>query len=376
VDERGTEQAAPARTDDRLAVTNRRDDSLDDEASVAIVDDGTRQPADEPSRFRSVVGTAALVLAWSFVALLAGIAISVWGGLTKVAILTALLQGLVPILFVPVWILGIVALVTKHRILAAACAVLAVAHVALVLPALGTNSLPAWAATAPKIKILSANVFDRNATPDSAAARLLESDADVLALVEVSVAVHDALVRHGVDQLFPYQIRDRASPTGDTDGIYSRIPFTDGHSVRLLENQGPAVTVRIDGRPLEIVAVHIDGAQHESWKWRGQLAALRPVIRSATGPLVISGDFNATRWNPPFADLLDLGLTDAHEDRGKGLSRSWPLTGTKLAHFGPLLRLDHALVNRTAAVRSVRDIRIPGSDHLAFEVQIAIGTGR
>jgi endonuclease/exonuclease/phosphatase family metal-dependent hydrolase len=73
---------------------------------------------------------------------------------------------------------------------------------------------------------------------------------------------------------------------------------------------------------------------------------------------------------------LHIGLTDAHEDRGKGLSRSWPLTGTKLAHLGPLLRLDHALVNRTAAVESVKDVHVPGSDHLAFEAQLAIGSGK
>jgi endonuclease/exonuclease/phosphatase (EEP) superfamily protein YafD len=362
---------------------NERDDDQRSADEIAIEHDrderGSRRTTatkDGVSPWRSVGRTVALVLFWSFVALLAGIAVSIWGGISKFAIVTALLQSLVPIIFVPVWVLGVVTLLTGHRILASVCAVLAVVHVLLVFPALGTNAVPSWAATAPKIKVLSANVFDRNATPDEAAVRILKSDADVLALVEVSVPMHEALVREGVDRLFPYQIRDRASPTGETDGIYSRIPFTNGHTVPLLQNNGPAVTVTIDGRPIEIVAVHIDGAQHTGWKWRGQLAALKPVVRSATGPLVIAGDFNATRWNPPFANLFHLGLTDAHEDRGKGLSRSWPLTGTKLAHFGPLLRLDHALVNRSAAVESVKDVRVPGSDHLAFEVQIAIGRGK
>jgi endonuclease/exonuclease/phosphatase (EEP) superfamily protein YafD len=362
---------------------NERDHEQSPADEIAVEDD--RSPrrrswraiatGDRASHSRSVPRIVILVLCWLFVALLAGIAVSVWGGITKFAVATALLQSLVPIIFVPVWILGVVALLTGHRSLAAACAVLAVVHVLLVVPALGTNSVPAWAETAPKIKILSGNVFDRNATPDEAAARLLQSDADVLSLVEVSIPMHEALVRAGVDRLYPYQLRDRASPTGLTDGIYSRIPFTDPHSVPLLDNNGPAVTITIDGRPIEIVAVHIDGAQHQAWKWRGELAAIKPIARSATGPIVICGDFNATRWNPPFAALLHSNLTDAHEDRGKGLTRSWPMLGTKLATFGPLMRLDHALVNRTAAVESVKDVRVPGSDHLAFEVQIAIGTG-
>jgi endonuclease/exonuclease/phosphatase (EEP) superfamily protein YafD len=368
-------------------LTDDHDNRLRDHAAPVTVDESQTKPlSDDPSgatpatadgnaRRHRVLVVVALALAWSYVALLAVIAISIWGGMTRFGGIITLLQGLVPIVFVPIWVLAVIALLTKRRILAAVCAVLALTHLVLVLPALGTNRVPAWAATAPRIKVFSANLFDRNTKPDQAAARVMKSDADVLALVEVSVAVHDALVRDGINRLFPYQVRDRASPSGDTDGIYSRIPFTDGQSLPLLENNAPTVTVWVDGRPIQIVAVHIDGAQHQMWKFTGELAALQPIARSAFRPLVITGDFNATRWNPPFADLLHIGLTDAHEDRGKGLSRSWPLTGTKLAHFGPLLRLDHALVNRTAAVMSVKDIRVPGSDHLAFEVQLAIGTG-
>jgi len=349
------------------------DDAADHETERQ---EDARAVDEAPPRWRRAVTTVALVLAWAFVAFLAGIAISIWGGMTRLGGIVTLLQGLVPIIFVPVWILVVVALLWKRWFLAAACAGLAVVHLLLVVPALGTNAVPAWAATAPKVKIFSANLFNQNRTPAQAAARVMQTDADVLTLVEVSVVMHDALVRDGLDRRFPYQVRTRSSPQGDTDGIYSRMPFTDGQSIPLLENKAPTVTLWVDGRPIQIVAVHIDGAQHEIWKWTGELAALQPVVRSAFRPLVIAGDFNATRWNPPFADLLHAGLTDAHEDRGKGLSRSWPLTGRKLAHLGPLLRLDHALVNRTAAVESVKDIHVPGSDHLAFEVHIAIGEGR
>jgi endonuclease/exonuclease/phosphatase (EEP) superfamily protein YafD len=366
-------------------LTGEPDDTSADAAAPVAVNGGATAPHNGARAARDETGTplwrrsieaVALVVAWSFVALLAGIAISIWGGMTRFAGIVTLLQGLVPVIFVPVWILAVVALLWKRWVLAGACAALAVVHLVLVVPALGSNRVPAWAASAPKITVFSANLFDRNETPGQAAARVMQTDADVLALVEVSVPMHDALVREGINRRFPYQVRDRASPAGTTDGIYSRIPFTDGNSIPLLENRAPTVTIWIDNRPIQIVAVHIDGAQHQVWKWTGELAALQPIVRSAFRPLVVAGDFNATRWNPPFADLLHAGLTDAHENRGKGLSRSWPLTGTKLAHLGPLLRLDHALVNRTAAVESVNDIRVPGSDHLAFEVHIAIGEGR
>jgi endonuclease/exonuclease/phosphatase family metal-dependent hydrolase len=162
---------------------------------------------------------------------------------------------------------------------------------------------------------------------------------------------------------------------GDTDGIYSRLPFTSRHVNRLLLNDAPTVTFSVGGRPLRLVAVHIDGAQHGAADWRNELRALRPIARDSSGDaFVVAGDFNATRWNPPFHDLLRSGLTDAHEARGRGLSRSWPVRGTVLSHLGPLMRLDHALVNRHIAVERVRDVSVPGSDHVGFAVTLGVGT--
>jgi hypothetical protein len=54
---------------------------------------------------------------------------------------------------------------------------------------------------------------------------------------------------------------------------------------------------------------------------------------------------------------------------GQGLSRSWP----NIAFPLPLMRLDHALVNDQVGVVSVRDIDIPGSDHIGFVTELAVG---
>ena len=85
------------------------------------------------------------------------------------------------------------------------------------------------------------------------------------------------------------------------------------------------------------------------------------------------GDFNSTRWNPPFGELLDSGLHDAHESVGQGLSRSWPNLGWPGV---PLMRLDHALVNAEVGVVSVHDVDIPGSDHVGFVTELAVGGSR
>ncbi len=344
-------------------------DSVADDAAAGA----TPPPAGRFAAWRRAALVVWLVASWLVVATLTWCAASVWLGFTTVAPITGLLQSLVPIVFLPVWIVGAVAFVLKRFPLGGACVALALVHVVLVWPTIGSHSTPRWAASAPKVTLLAINMFDRNESPDAAAARVLASHADVLALVEVSTRQHAALVRAGIDQRFPYQEIALPSPNGETDGIYSRRPFTSERQLPVVHNYLPSVQLDVGGRSLQIVAVHIDGALHGATQWADELAGIRPIARGAHGPLVIAGDFNATRWNPPFRDLLGDHLSDAHEAKGQGLSRSWPVLGTKLAIFGPLMRLDHALVNGQVAVESVHDVRVPGSDHVGFELALAIG---
>ena len=65
-----------------------------------------------------------------------------------------------------------------------------------------------------------------------------------------------------------------------------------------------------------------------------------------------------------------VGVKITQRTVGKGLSRSWPNLGFPL----PLMRLDHALVNDDVGVVSVHDVDIPGSDHIGFETELAVGT--
>ena len=83
----------------------------------------------------------------------------------------------------------------------------------------------------------------------------------------------------------------------------------------------------------------------------------------------MAGDLNADRDHAAFRDLLATGLRDAHDERGRGLARTWP------ERF-PLLHLDHVLVRDGAgagiAVLDVREVEVPGSDHLAVVADLAV----
>ena len=307
---------------------------------------------------------AILALAW--------VVVSIALGATTFVRVTVLAQSLLPIIFLPVWIAAVFAFSRKEWLLAGACVVLVVAQIVVVAPAVGSDALPRWAAHAPAITIESANVWDENPSPTAAARSLVASHADVLVLVEVANSMQRALQRAGIDRRFPHQLKAVASQNGTNDGIYSRLPLTHETLIHDVLNELPAATVTRAGRSLRIVAVHIDGPLHGRTQWQAELGDLVTVARVQSGPLAIVGDFNATRWNPPFRDLLDTNLTDAHESRGQGLSRSWPVRGTAFAVFGPLMRLDHALTNANAVATKVRDLVIPGSDHVGFEVTVAM----
>ena len=235
-------------------------------------------------------------------------------------------------------------------------------------PALGHRSLPAWAATAPVLTVLEANVYDQNAQPDAAATKILASGADVLVVVEMDSRTLRALRRQGIDQAYPYS----TLPDGRfrTDVIWSKRPLDDVHAPRPHRH---AVGHRRGRRspPAGSSPSTSRTPSAAGRSWNSELEALKQQATRPPGPVALVGDFNSTRWNPPFGDLLGSGLHDAHEAVGQGLSRSWPNLGFPV----PLMRLDHALVNDQVGVVSVHDVDIPGSDHIGFVTELAVGPG-
>ena len=326
------------------------------------------EPAPTTTDPRQMAARVAWVGAWVVVAVLVWVTFSRAFGITIPARITVMLQAVVPIAFVPVYPIGVVALVRKKWILAATCVVLAVVHVAAVYPALGHRSLPDWAGTAPRLTVFEANVYDQNAEPDAAARKILAAGADVLVLVEMDADTLRSLRQQGIEQAYPYSTL--TSGRYRADAIWSKQPLEDAH-VATGRTFMPWATVVVGDRRLLILAVHVENAIRSRADWNGELQELKERAATATGPVAMVGDFNSTRWNPPFGELLDGGLHDAHESVGQGLSRSWP----NLGWLGvPLMRLDHALVNTKVGVVSVHDVDIPGSDHVGFVTELAVGS--
>ena len=248
--------------------------------------------------------------------------------------------------------------------LTAAAALLVAAHLALVIPVLGATSAPAWRPNRRSLTILSANLYDENPTPDAAARAILAADVDVLVLVEISPGtVQTALDAAGLEQRFPYHERNEFDErAGSVEGIYSRLPIVSGSIESIAESGYPRATVAVgDLTSVDVLAVHVSDRHLGVDEWHTELAAVDAFAhRSVSRPTVLAGDFNGTRWNPQYADLLGDGVVDAVEQRGRGLTFSWPIG--RFLPF-PVMRLDHALGNGAVAAVANRDVTIPGSDH-------------
>jgi endonuclease/exonuclease/phosphatase family metal-dependent hydrolase len=81
-------------------------------------------------------------------------------------------------------------------------------------------------------------------------------------------------------------------------------------------------------------------------------------------PLVVAGDFNATRDHRQFRDLLNSnGYRDAADDAGAGVLPTFPADRS----VGPIARIDHVvLVGVNSESAAVAD-----SDHYAVIARVA-----
>jgi endonuclease/exonuclease/phosphatase (EEP) superfamily protein YafD len=331
------------------------------DADADVADATTDRDGRRAVRVSSWVG---VVVCWAVVAGLTWLTVSRVLHLRRPVSVAVLAQALTPWVFLPVYPVLALALWRRRLVLGLCAGVLVVVHVALLVPAIGTQPAPGWAADAPKVTVLSANLYDANDRPADVADLLVASGADVLVLVEVDREVQSALDGVGIESRFPYHVRNEFDGPGSVAEIYSRYPITAGSTLSIAGNPTPSATIDLAGdTTIEVLAVHVTSPTNNVDNWGRELDAINDLLAASTRPLVVAGDFNATRWNPQYTALLGQGVRDAVEARGRGLTFSWPVG--RLLPF-PVVRLDHALGNGSVAALANHDVRIPGSDHLGL----------
>ena len=281
-----------------------------------------------------------------------------------------------PILLLAAWVVTVAALVTRHWLLAAIGAVLSVYHLWLIVPRLLAARPPRWAKRAPTIDIVVANVFIDNKTPQEAARQLVTTVADIVIVVESTAAFMTIFDDAGGRDTYPHRVSD---PDDDSDYAVTVASKHELGPRSRMTTIGPLrlaiADIAVHGVSTLVVALNpmatVDPGGHETWK--EQIEALKEFVSTITGPMIIAGDLNTTRYRPEFEELLALGLTDAIDALGKGLNPSFKLGADGvLATVGAVARLDHALVNDSAFPRRVENLESCGSDHLPFKLEVAV----
>ncbi len=236
--------------------------------------------------------------------------------------------------------------------------------------ALGASLLPYVPGDVPAspgglVKVVSFNVNTANDRYADVLTYLLEQDADIVVLLEVSSEWIEQIA--ALDSTYPHSF---VEPRNDNFGIaiYSKHALLERDLIKLTEHriESLAVVVRIAGQSLRIVGTHPLPPTSAS------NAAARDVQLRMLGqpphamPTLLIGDFNLTQFSPIFADLLQVsGLRDTAI--GHGLPPTWMRAIPVFA-----IPIDQALVTPGITVVDRWTGPSLGSDHVPLLVTFSL----
>ncbi len=274
--------------------------------------------------------------------------------------------GLAPWVLLPGYPALLAGLLARDRLVAGAAAVVAAVHLLAVLPAV-RPAAPA-PVTATRLRVAVANLYVLNPDPRATGEALRALDLDVLVVPELTPAGLTGLRASGLLTDLPHRVVDPGAV--ETVGLFSRTPLYD---VQVRAGAGralPSATTSVAGRPVRVLSAHtlppVGPLQHD---WRRGLRLVARDAHPQSAPVVVLGDLNGDRDHAAVRALLRTGLRDVHDERGRGLARTWPAAL-------PLLHLDHVLVRDGSAAGvvpiDVREVRLPGTDHLAVVADLAV----
>ncbi|MGW7066948.1 endonuclease/exonuclease/phosphatase family protein [Streptomyces sp. NPDC054855] len=222
------------------------------------------------------------------------------------------------------------------------------------------------------LTVASHNVGADNSDPVGTARALAASEADVLALEEIS-AQAKPLYETGLAKTYPYHT------VKGTVGLWSKLPLSDTRpvdtemdygpladtkpaDVKMAYNRALRTTVATERGPLAVYVAHLGSVRVVAGEGfmtdhrdRGAKALAEAVASERNKRVVLLGDLNGTTDERALAGITSQ-LRSAQDEAGDGLGFSWP------ASF-PVARIDQILV-RGVEPASAWVLPETGSDHL------------
>nr|WSZ97384.1 endonuclease/exonuclease/phosphatase family protein [Streptomyces sp. NBC_00857] len=221
-----------------------------------------------------------------------------------------------------------------------------------------------------RIDVLTSNVEFGQATP-ALVTTIRREKPDLVFVQEcdsVCVRLLTARIPHAD---YPYR-NVVTSGVGEAKGsvILSALPLTDTEGIRGALGM-PGSRAVIGGRTVQLQLVHpmppLPGGVDI---WRDELGVIRTYAAGRKdAPLILAGDFNATRDHAAFRDILDAGrLRDSSVGGGAGRTPSWPADAPR-----PLgAQIDHVLISDDFSVRDARFLDLADTDHRSLLVRLEL----
>jgi endonuclease/exonuclease/phosphatase (EEP) superfamily protein YafD len=240
------------------------------------------------------------------------------------------------------------------------------------LPRGAPEVAPAGAA---RLRLLTANLLSTNHRAAMLGPQIDAWRPDVVVLEEVSPRTLRGVESSGALGGYRYRVV-RLNPTENAFGyaVFSRLPLADASGPWVAGLPLGRMTVTLPGgERFRLFAVHLR-APVDRWfirAWREQFASLAADVRASRLPVVLAGDFNATRGHRPLERLLRAGVRDAHRATGTRRLPTWQPRGGWLGRL-LAIRIDHVLASPAFAITGYYRGAYTGSDHLPVIVDLAL----
>jgi endonuclease/exonuclease/phosphatase (EEP) superfamily protein YafD len=273
-------------------------------------------------------------------------------------------QGRALVLIGSAVVLGLSLLAGDGRLIAAAALVM-IANVGLFALGLRGQAPRASAGSRRFLRLVTFNVWKRNAHIEDIAAFLADADADLVVLQEVTTAQKTRL-RDLSKERYPHMLgtsgllilaKHKVRANGHIDGAkidgWARTPF-------VLWAQ-----FEIEGFAFELAGVHL-AYPFNPLEQVADTEALIAFVRNRNAPLLVAGDYNLTPWSRKLQRFTrETGLL-----RYNTFRPTWPTR--RLIPLIPLIPLDNVFSSGEFARLFVTAGSSAGSDHLPIIADIAL----
>lgn len=311
---------------------------------------------------------------WAIVTLLGLLALlrlAAWDSLEPLIVLDALTL----IVYLPAWVVALLAGATRKWWLAATALVICVAQVSLVAPEfLAATPVPSWTRHATTLKVFDANI-DKSFEFESGYLHAIEQDhPDLVTLEEFTPEALLSMIASGVLNEFPYRcVAPASGATGFLIASKTRLRGCRTETVSWDGSPTPYMieaTLSTSAGLVAVRLVHTLAPLPSYWhEWSAALAAVdRSTRPSSDARTLMVGDFNATWGNAEFTALVHSGLTDGAAARGDAIDMTWP-NGAIVPTF---VRIDHILTGSQLAVTKIGSGPGFGSDHRYLIATVAV----